>query len=389
MLYYLPSFIMKLYYIANYRLPTRKAHGLQITKMCEAFAGAGLNCELVVPKRYKDPTVVENDILKFYGVKTPFGIKYLPSFDFVRFGALPVLGRITFWIQQFSFACRLKNYIKDDNAVIYSRDQFSIHALRAKKNKLFWEIHNIPRNIGSSFYKTVLARVDGIIVISGALKKEIAKYYNGPILIAPDAVDWAEFDIDITKNRARELLDLPQDKKVAIYTGQLYEWKGVDNLIKSVEFLPSNILILIVGGLKEDSKKLIESIPTSFEKNIKFIEQVSHDKIPIFLKAADCAVLTGQKTSAISEKYTSPLKLFEYMAAKCPIVAQNLPSFGEILSGENAVLVEPENPRALAEGINSILGDENLAKRISQNAFQKVLDYTWNKRAANISRLFT
>ena len=83
--------------------------------------------------------------------------------------------------------------------------------------------------------------------------------------------------------------------------------------------------------------------------------------------------------------YASPLKLFEYMASKTPIVATDLPSTGEILrDGENAVLVEPDDPKALAEGIERTLSDAELAARIGRQAREDVRQYTWGERAANI-----
>ena len=42
---------MKITYLANIRIPTEKAHGIQIMKMCQAFANQGVRVELVVPKR--------------------------------------------------------------------------------------------------------------------------------------------------------------------------------------------------------------------------------------------------------------------------------------------------------------------------------------------------
>ncbi len=42
---------MKLLYITNFRIPTEKAHGIQIMKMCEAFATCGTDVELVAPLR--------------------------------------------------------------------------------------------------------------------------------------------------------------------------------------------------------------------------------------------------------------------------------------------------------------------------------------------------
>ncbi len=42
---------MKLVYIANVRIPTEKAHGYQICKMCEEFSSQGIKVELWVPTR--------------------------------------------------------------------------------------------------------------------------------------------------------------------------------------------------------------------------------------------------------------------------------------------------------------------------------------------------
>ncbi len=84
--------------------------------------------------------------------------------------------------------------------------------------------------------------------------------------------------------------------------------------------------------------------------------------------------------------FTSPMKLFEYMAAKIPIVASDFPSMREILeNGKTAVLVESSNPKALAEGIEKILTDREFARRISEQAYEKVKNFSWEKRAEKIA----
>ena len=75
----------KLLYIANIRLPTEKAHGIQIMKMCEAFAHEGVNVELVVPRRFN---VIKEDPFAYYGVGKNFTTTRIPSFDLIAFGKI-------------------------------------------------------------------------------------------------------------------------------------------------------------------------------------------------------------------------------------------------------------------------------------------------------------
>lgn len=111
-----------------------------------------------------------------------------------------------------------------------------------------------------------------------------------------------------------------------------------------------------------------------------------HQEIPYWLKAADVLVLPNSAKEKISRFYTSPLKLFEYMASGTPIVASDLPSIREVLNEKNAVLVKPDSPEFLTAGIMKVLENPYLSDKISKQAFQDVQNYTWEKRAEKILR---
>ena len=62
---------MKLLYLSSVGVPTDWAHGIQIMKMCEAFANIGVQVELVVPRR---ATAIKSDPFDYYGIRKNFTI---------------------------------------------------------------------------------------------------------------------------------------------------------------------------------------------------------------------------------------------------------------------------------------------------------------------------
>ncbi len=368
---------MKFFYIANIRMPTEKAHGLQIMKMCESFARQGAEVELVVPWRFNP---IKEDPFEYYGVEKNFKIKKIIALDSVKFG------KIGFLIQSFSFAKSAFWYALFRKAdAVYSRDELPLFFLSFFKKNLFWESHNGRFNF---IIKRVLIKCKGIVSISGGLKD----FYKtkgidaNKILVARDGVDLEEFNIDISREKARQKLNLPLDKKIILYTGSfyLYDWKGIDVLLEASKHFSDKHLFLFVGGSGDEIKKIKDKYKSA---NILLLDHKPHRDIPYYLKAADVLILPNKKGDEISEKYTSPLKLFEYMAAEKPIVASNLSSIREILSKENAVLVEPNNSHSLAAGIVKAMENPDFSDKMLKQAYKDVQNYTWQKRAQKIMEI--
>jgi glycosyltransferase involved in cell wall biosynthesis len=71
-------------------------------------------------------------------------------------------------------------------------------------------------------------------------------------------------------------------------------------------------------------------------------------RIPEYQMAADMLVLPNIPSTKESEKYTSPIKMFEYMASGVPIIASDMPSLREVLNDHNATLIPPGRCRSFA-----------------------------------------
>jgi glycosyltransferase involved in cell wall biosynthesis len=379
---------MKILYIANIRIPTEMAHGLQIMKMCEAFVEQGAELELVVPWRFGISEVAQKDPFAYYRVDKIFKIRKIFCLDLTPLNKY--LGPVSFLIQAISFAISAFFYSLFKRIdIIYSRDRFSLLLLamvkfirrRGGKN-IIMEIHQKHR----SLFRFVLNKTEKIIVITSGLKEELVGGGNdeNKILIAPDGIDLKDFDIPDSKETCRKKIGLPLDKEIVLYAGHLYKWKGAETLALASKFLSENILVVIVGGIKwylSDFKKFVKK---NNLKNVLVLGHKDYVQVPFYLKSADCLILTGTKNSQTSKQHTSPMKMFEYMASKNPIVASNLSSFREILNDENSLLVESDNPEAIAIGINKIINDRELSKRISERAYKDVQQYAWDNRAKKI-----
>lgn len=369
---------MKILYISNQRIPTEKAYGLQITKMCEAFADSGHEVTLLVSTR-RNP--IKEDIFDYYNVRHNFKLKRVWAPDWYFPGRWD---RVSFEIKMPISAFILAWYAwRGQYDIIYSRDEWPLWFLSFCRRNLHFEAHKF-----SGYKRFIYQRLKRLklVVITKALQHEFQQVGFKNILVASDGVDLKEFSLDISKEEARKKTSLPMDKTIVMYTGHLYDWKGVDVLIEAMRDLPEDYLLVLVGGTKEDLAVYGRKIKDGgLASKIFLLGWWPHREIPYFLKAADVLVLPNKAGDPLSEKYTSPLKLFEYMASGRPIVASDLPSLREILSEDCAILVKPNNSQTLAEGIRRILSDRALAEIIVQKGLEKVQQYSWYSRTESIS----
>ncbi len=148
---------------------------------------------------------------------------------------------------------------------------------------------------------------------------------------------------------------------------------------------------LIIGGHDQEPdlgrlRALAGSL--NIDDRVTFTGLVPPRSVPELLARADILALPNP-ASAISTLYTSPLKLFEYLAAGRPIVASDLPSMREVLRNDvNGLLVTPGDPDALASALRRLIGDPALRERLARTASDSAAEYTWDRRAERLEALF-
>lgn len=355
---------MKILYLANIRLPTEKAHGVQIMKTCEALVGCGHDVELLVPDR---KTTILEDAFSYYGITRKFNIRRLPVWDTVQYGS------IGFLFESLSFARAARRYLRGTTFdILYGRDELVLAQL---KGPYAWESHTGAWNIAT---RIIVRHAKRIIVISRGLRDfYIAKGVPaGKISVAHDGVDLERFAHPQSKKEARMRLGLPIGTKIAMYIGRLDGWKGVDTLLDASKLLVDDVLFVIIGGEAAQVEKLSLRYP-----NVRFLDFRPYRELSDNMAAADALILPNTGKNDISAKFTSPLKLFAYMASGIPIVASDLPSVREVLDESSAFLFRPDDAADLALGVRRAL---EAGSAQATRALAEVKNYTWRRRAERI-----
>jgi glycosyltransferase involved in cell wall biosynthesis len=367
---------MHIIYPAFVRLPTPRAHGLQIMKMCESFSRTGASVRLVAPSKYPTSND-ERDPFKYYNVRHIFSVVRIFGLDFLGYSTH--WSKLSYWVDFSSFLISLAFVRVSPGEIVYVRDPLLFLPFR-KRQYLVAEIHDIP--LRATLFYRMLRKASRIIVLTSYLKEDLVArgFKASQIIVAPDGVDLRDFENMPSKVDARKELNLSKGKKIVLYTGHLYEWKGADILARVAALIPGAQFIF-VGGIGAELDAFRNSYANA--SNITIISMQPHSRIPTFLAAADLLVLPNSGKERISARYTSPLKLFEYMAAGRTIVASDLPSIREVLDEKMAFFANPDDEQSLASVIRIALQQSDTGTH-AQNSRNEVRQYTWDRRAARI-----
>ena len=92
----------------------------------------------------------------------------------------------------------------------------------------------------------------------------------------------------------------------------------------------------------------------------------------------------GTKHNEYSYYHTSPMKLFEYMASRTPIVASKTPAVMQAVSDAEVVFYTPDDAKSLAEKIEYTIACRAELALKTDAAYKKVLPLAWERRANSV-----
>ena len=335
----------KLLYITTVDVADSSAQSLQIVSMCSAFSKLNNNFKLYC-----------------FGVST---LEAQTQYDII---SLDAGGNKLCRTLRICFSVLKENSKKYD---VFTRDLLIALIFSLLRKNVIWEAHQGTSKGAKLILKLLsLFKNFKVLTISEALKladeipipkKRIYSYHDG---------------CELSSNRVKAQV-LTFDKKTALYTGALHKGEDVDSLSPLFNSFPEWDFIFIGG--KEAEVKVYSKRYSSF-KNVKFLGRMSHSDVLNYQFSADVLLFPLTKTNKLW-KYTSPLKLFEYMKAGKPIVGSNIGSVSEILDQSNGFVFNEKLD--LVDAFNSycMASDEDIKHMLEKNKSLIENRYNWVSRA--------
>lgn len=242
------------------------------------------------------------------------------------------------------------------------------------------DVTSLNKGIVRKLKKRCLKKAMKITAVSEHLKVQMQK-------IAPDCnPEVISMGVDTRKfgkqYRVKNYFN-QNNKKVILFVGRLAEKKGVSYIIEAMKLIDAKLIIVGDGPLRE---KLEKQAKSQGEK-IEFWGAKTHTELKEIYASADIFVAPSV-TAKDGDQEGFGLVMLEAMASGLPVVASDSGGISQLITDNvNGLLCEEKNVEHIAETINLILSDEQLASKIICNAAKSIQKYDYSNIAKEYIRL--
>lgn len=236
--------------------------------------------------------------------------------------------------------------------------------------------------------REVLQQTDLVFPVS----RELASHCHGlgvdpaRVHVVGNGVDLAKFAMDVDRTAERAAWGFGPEDFVVVFVSSLKTWHGGLTLARAFARLDSSCpraRLLVVGDGPERDAMENELSRAGVRGHAHFTGFVAHEEIPKYYAASDAAVAPYLHSPNF---YFSPLKVFEAMAARMPLVASRIGQVAEVLEHESsALLVEPGNAEHLADALMRLASHPELRRSLAVRAHDLAESFhSWDRAAEKI-----
>jgi len=364
------SFVSSLIYAVPADLGSGAAHCVHVVKMGMALRRVGLAVDVCVAATPSDDVLMAD-----FGLTDP-----LTATQIRPVGRGPASLR---------FARGVMNHAQRGQDIL-TRNLLTAWLSVVSGHRTVLELHSPIETLkGRIMFRLFMhhRRALGLVTITQALKDRYVSDFGTAmaprIHVLPDAADPVVHDDPASA-------DTMAGPPTVGYVGSFLPGKGAEQVLRIATLMPDVHFVLVGGPNKAIANQTVPA-------NVHLTGELPHAAAMQLMASFVVALLPNQARVIVSGgtvdigRWTSPLKLFEYMAAGRPIVASRLPVLEEVLAdGLNALLVDPSAPDDWAVQIRRLIDDPMLAQQLAMTAHRDfVQKYSWTARAMRMAEIFS
>jgi glycosyltransferase involved in cell wall biosynthesis len=362
---------MRIAVCSGFEADSIKANALNVIKMAEGFASLGHEV-LLIGRRDRRRRETAQSLLQRFGITARIQVRFAPwtAGNHERF-AFHALARLLPFRPDFVYA---RSYV-----LPWTTCSLGIPTVA--------ESHAFVGASSPQFHRLIRAGRKRALKCLVTIAPVLADYYTSlgvpkeKLLILPDAVDVDRF----TRPSVLPPSPYPEaGRPNALYAGHLYDYKGIPVIIEAAKLSPE-VMFHCLGGLPEDVQRQRNAATALGVTNIIFHGHVQHTEVPRWLWHADVLLLPPSSDHP-SARWTSPMKLGEYMAAGVPVVASDIPALRNWVNESEVIYARPDNAESLAQGIRFALSEGESVKSRVIKAATLSMQWSFAGRAERIIR---
>jgi len=362
----------KLVYMTYQSFPAQTANSIQTMTHIKYFSKLGYDVSLIFPLRNKESNANFNALQQSYeftNLFTPIGTIHPLPFKKIKF-----LEKFMYIVSHFLWSYfTVRKYIKSYTGFyFFTRSEWVFYFLSKQKEKVIYECHQLSKIKKILIHSSIKETDSKIIFVNPYMIKDLGLIQNSKIKVLSSAFDEEVFTNTNVGSKTERI----------IYAGSINRFgksRGIDSLIKGLINSNKQEFQLVIASNDNLSAELM-SLINDKELNIEYHQNLSRTELADLYNSCTLGLLINNK-SEHAERFTSPLKYFEYIASGLKVVASDSKAHRLLPFQECINYFDSSSSSSFINAVNNAINSE-------QPTYNDIQQYTMSQRVLNILNFY-
>jgi glycosyltransferase involved in cell wall biosynthesis len=237
--------------------------------------------------------------------------------------------------------------------------------------------------------RALIGRADHVITVCESIADELsARYRIAKPTVLLNCPPRPQITSDRDSDPLRERIDLAdRTVPIVLYQGGFTANRGLPQLVRAGGLLEQGVLVLMGWGQLEDELRRIIA-EHRLEERVLITPAVPPSELLEFSAGADIGVIPYEPVG-LNNTYTTPNKLFDYIAVGLPVAASPLPELRRFVEGLGLGSTFASIDEAgIAATINAMLGDPERMHSMREAALRAAPSLSWEVEAEKLLAVY-